>query len=81
MSELYDIDTEGLTEIGIGIHRRKPRLSAWQLHLTRLQLENGTCLAAFDAGIHLIVDWFHPMTRRISLVEINHDRATPGLCT
>jgi len=84
VSQLYDIDTDAfsdVTDTGIGIPRRKPRLTAWQLQLVRVQLESGACLAAFDAGIHRIVDVEAPITRRVALVEIEHDGAVPGLRT
>ncbi len=78
VARLYAIDLEGLREVtdaGIGIPRRRPRLTAWELQLVRLQLEQGPCLAAFDAGIHRIV---HTSDK---LIEIDHSGAIPGLRT
>jgi len=52
--QLYAIyeDLIEVTDAGVGIPRRRPRLTAQQCALVRHQLEHGACLSSFDAGIN-----------------------------
>lgn len=80
--QLYAIDTADLVECtaaGIGIPRRRPRLTAQQCALIRHQLEHGGCLAAFEAGIHGVRDAAHPAVARVRLVQTDDLDAVPGL--
>lgn len=80
--QLFGIDTEDLIEVtapGTGIPRRKPRATDDELRAIRAQLENGPCMAAYQAGIHGVVDAVSKVRARIQLVQTDDDDAVPGL--
>lgn len=82
ISQLYAIDTadfSDVTDSGVGILRRTPRLTPHQLAIVRWRLDNGSCLAAFDAGIHAVRDAIHHTISRIHLVQTDDLEALPGL--
>lgn len=72
-------ELDDCTAAGVGIPRRRPRLTAQQCALVRHQLEHGGCLAAFDAGIHGIRDAINPDVAIVRLVQTDDPDAVPGL--
>lgn len=70
--QLYAIyeDLHEATDAGVGIPRRRPRLTAQQCALVRHQLEHGACYAAFMAGINGTADpGLRPFEPKIGTAE------------